>query len=75
MVALLGASAGLAGLVLVFLGLVVAAYGGLANEDLREYLAGRKLRQKFWYTRFADLILDRLWKEMEDDFKLANPKP
>lgn len=30
--AYLGASAGLAGLVLVFLGLVVAAYGGLAGD-------------------------------------------
>jgi uncharacterized membrane protein len=30
--AILGASAGLSGLVLVFLGLVVAAYGGLAGD-------------------------------------------
>jgi hypothetical protein len=30
--ALLGASAGLAGLVLVFLGLVVSAYGGLSGD-------------------------------------------
>ena len=43
------------------------------NEELREYLAGKKLRQKFWYSRFADLILDRLWKELEDDHKLAHP--
>ncbi len=33
--AYLGASAGLAGLVLVFLGLVVAAYGGLAGDTPR----------------------------------------
>jgi uncharacterized membrane protein len=31
--ALLGASAALAGLLLVFLGLVTAAYGGLAGDD------------------------------------------
>jgi hypothetical protein len=34
------------------------------NELLREYLAGVKLRQKFWYQDFADLILDRLWEEL-----------
>jgi len=34
------------------------------DEDLREFLAGKKLRQKFWYRRFADLILDRLWEEI-----------
>jgi hypothetical protein len=43
------------------------------NEDLRECLAGKKLRQKFWYLRFADLILDRLWKELEDGYKTAHP--
>jgi hypothetical protein len=36
------------------------------NADLREYLAQKKLRQKHWYQRFADLILDRLWKDLED---------
>lgn len=34
------------------------------NEPLREYLAGRKLKQKFWYRDFADLILDREWEEL-----------
>lgn len=37
------------------------------NEDLRDFLTNKKLRQKFWYERFADLILDRLWKELEDE--------
>lgn len=37
------------------------------NEDLRVYLAGKKLRQKHWYARFSDLILDRLWKDLEDE--------
>src|SRR2546423_1804834 len=36
------------------------------NEDLRDCLADKKLRQRFWYQRFADLILDRVWKELED---------
>jgi hypothetical protein len=39
----------------------------IINEDLRDYLAGKKLRQQHWYQRFADLILDRLWKELEDE--------
>ena len=31
------------------------------NEQLREFLAEKKLRQQYWYRRFADLIMDRLW--------------
>jgi hypothetical protein len=34
------------------------------NAKLRAYLAKKNLRQKFWYQRFADLILDRLWQEL-----------
>ncbi len=34
------------------------------NESLREYLAGKKLRQKLWYRDFADLIVDRVWEEL-----------
>ncbi len=34
------------------------------NEMLREFLAEKRLNQKFWYARFADLILDRLWDEL-----------
>ena len=37
----------------------------VTNEKLREFLAGKKIRQQFWYARFADLIVDRLWDEME----------
>lgn len=44
--ALLGASAGLSGLVLVFLGLVVAAYGGLAGDTPRAVRA--PLRRAGW---------------------------
>jgi hypothetical protein len=36
------------------------------NEQLREFLAGKKLRQKYWYADFADLILDRVWEEEEE---------
>lgn len=44
------------------------------NEDLRECLALKKLRQKHWYQRFADLILDRLWEELENDHKQPHAK-
>jgi hypothetical protein len=37
------------------------------NGDLRIYLAQKKLLQKFWYQRFADLILDRLWEELKNE--------
>jgi hypothetical protein len=36
----------------------------VTNESLREFLAVKKLRQKHWYNRFADLIVDRLWEEL-----------
>jgi hypothetical protein len=45
------------------------------TADLREFLAGKKLGQKFWYPRFADLILDRVWKDLESEYKIAHPKP
>lgn len=37
----------------------------MTNEVMREFMAERKLRQKYWYQRFADLICDRLWEEEE----------
>lgn len=37
------------------------------NNDLRTYLAQKRLTQKFWYQRFADLILDRLWEELKNE--------
>jgi hypothetical protein len=42
------------------------------NDDLRTCLAEKKLRQKFWYRRFADLILDRLWEELENEHQQAH---
>jgi hypothetical protein len=46
----------------------VAAYLVFAlevNGDLRTYLSKKRLPQKFWYRRFADLIIDRLWEELK----------
>jgi hypothetical protein len=34
------------------------------SDRLRTYLAGRKLTQKYWYTWFAELIVDRLWPDL-----------
>ena len=31
------------------------------SDRLRTFLAGRKLTQNYWYTWFAELIVDRLW--------------
>jgi hypothetical protein len=39
------------------------------NQDLMTYLAENKLPQKFWYQRFADLILDRLWEDLQNEHK------
>jgi hypothetical protein len=63
--ALLGASAGLAGLVLVFLGLVVAAYGGLAGDTpkavkMRFRRAGRIVLIPF-VLGIAALVLGAVW--------------
>ena len=33
---------------------------------LRQYLADERLSQKYWYQRFGELILDRLWEELEE---------
>jgi hypothetical protein len=33
---------------------------------LRQYLAEERLSQKYWYQRFGELILDRLWEELEE---------
>ena len=34
------------------------------SDRLRTYLAGRKLTQQYWYTWFAELIVDRLWPDL-----------
>jgi hypothetical protein len=33
-------------------------------DDFRDHLAGQKLTQKYWYTYFAELVVDRLWGEL-----------
>ena len=35
------------------------------SDRLRTYLAGRKLAQNYWYTWFAELIVDRLWSDLD----------
>jgi len=54
----------------VAVGLVTALQ---INEDLRAYLAEKKLRPKYWYTWLADLILDRLWEELKNEHTESEP--
>ena len=39
------------------------------TKVLRDFLSEHKLRQKYWYVWFGELIIDRLWEEIhsEDD--------
>ncbi len=39
------------------------------SDPLATFLSEHRLTQKYWFRYFADLILDRLWKELSD----ANP--
>ncbi len=34
------------------------------SDRLRTYLARRRLTQQYWYTWFAELIVDRLWADL-----------
>jgi hypothetical protein len=34
------------------------------GDPLSDFLAGKKLAQKYWYDRFADYVLDQLWEEV-----------
>jgi hypothetical protein len=34
------------------------------SDRLRTFLAARKLTQNYWYTRFAELLVDRLWSDL-----------
>jgi len=36
---------------------------------LMDYLAAKKLREKYWVSFFADLVLEELWNELEGDKK------
>lgn len=33
-------------------------------DDFRDHLAAEKLTQKYWYTYFAELIVDREWDQL-----------
>jgi hypothetical protein len=35
------------------------------SDRLRTYLAARKLTQNYWYLWFAELIVDRLWSDLD----------
>jgi hypothetical protein len=35
------------------------------GDPLIDYLAAKKLTQKYWYDRFADYVLDQLWEELQ----------
>ena len=35
------------------------------HETLKDKLNEKKLRQKFWITYFADLIIDRVWGDLD----------
>ena len=37
------------------------------NEALHNVLARKKLTQKYWYSHFADLIIDRTWDEITEE--------
>jgi len=34
------------------------------SDRLRTFLAQKKLTQNYWYTWFAELLVDRLWPEL-----------
>ena len=35
------------------------------SDRLRTFLAGRKLTQNYWYTWYAELLVDRLWSDLQ----------
>jgi hypothetical protein len=36
------------------------------TAELRDFLDENRLTQKYWYQWFAELIVDRLWDELEE---------
>jgi hypothetical protein len=34
------------------------------DETLRDFLDENRLRQKYWFTNFAEYIVDELWDEL-----------
>jgi hypothetical protein len=37
------------------------------TAELRDFLAEKRLTQKYWNQYFAELIVDRLWDELEEE--------
>lgn len=37
------------------------------TPEFRNYLARKKLKQKYWSEWFAELIIDRFWSELKED--------
>lgn len=37
------------------------------TTELREFLAEKRLKQKYWNQYFAELIVDRLWENLEEE--------
>ena len=35
------------------------------SDRLRTFLAQRKLTQNYWYTWYAELLVDRLWEDLQ----------
>jgi len=38
------------------------------NEELRAELNAHKLKQKYWIDNFTDLIIDRTWNAIREEF-------
>jgi hypothetical protein len=36
------------------------------NEELRDFLNEKKLKQKYWISDFTDLVIDRTWKAISE---------
>ena len=34
------------------------------TPELRQFLERKKLRQRYWYEWFAELVIDRLWTDL-----------
>lgn len=42
------------------------------TPELRRFLDREQLRQRYWYQWFAELVIDRLWDELNRPFNLAS---
>lgn len=40
------------------------------NKDLHDVLATNRITQKYWYSHFADLIIDRTWENITEEEEL-----